>query len=263
MAEEMVQVSLDGLVRLQSAAGDFARQEIGRVTEAVIVELRSRPALGLFGDVAARHMWDEYCWTLQEGPFDDELNLGGVRLGSLSGNWDKTVRAFVSGEVEKLPKHALIFLSAHAFDEDGDSDENESLGSVWVDGIINTIMEEINAHASRRNLQLIGPHRADVIGSEIEGGGSVWSALSDRGEATDLISDHVDTMINADADLAAVAATLADAFLSAAREDVEGGMLADFFDRFADDIRQMLLEKDILPGLDDMRSQLIERLDKN
>lgn len=262
MTEEMVQVSLDGFVRLQAAAGEFARQEIDRVREAVIAELRSRPAAGLFSDVAARHMWDEYCWILQEGSLDDELNLGGLGLGSLSDNWDEPLGALVSGELEKLPEHALIFLSAYAFEGDCERDENESLGSIWVDGIANLVVENINDRASQRNLHLIGPHRADVIGSELEGGGSVWSALSDRGEATELIAGYVDMMIDPNADLAGVAAILADTFLSAAREEAEGGMLTDFIDRFAGDIRRLLIEKDILPGLDDMRNRLIERLDE-
>ena len=185
MAEEMVQVSLDGLARLQSAAVEFARPEMVRITEAVIASLEASPAIGFFGDVAARHMWDEYCWALQEGPF--------------SGNWDDTIRAFVSGEVEKLPKHALVFLTAHVFETGAVFDESGSLGSICVDGIVKVVLEEINGRASRRNLYLIGPHRADVIGGEIDGGGTVWAALSDRGEATDLIAGYADAMIDAKA----------------------------------------------------------------
>ena len=245
----MAQVSLDGLWRLQSAAGDFARPEMVRIADAVVVSLKDSPAIGFFGDVAARHMWDEYCWALQERPFSD--------------NWNSTIRAFVSDEVEKLPKYALIFLSDHAFEMSNDIDWSASLGSIWVDGIVDAVLEEIIGRASQRNLYLIGPHRADVIGGEIGAGGTVWAALSDRGEATNLIAGHVDTMINADADLVGVAATLADVFLRAAKDEVEGQMLADFFERFADDMRRLLIEKDILPTLHDIRSQLIARLDGN
>lgn len=86
MAEEMAEVNLDGLRRLQSAAEEFARPEVIRIAESVIGELQSRSAIGIHGQVAARHMWDEYCWTLQEDAFDDEG----------SSNWDEAVRAFVS-----------------------------------------------------------------------------------------------------------------------------------------------------------------------
>lgn len=56
MTEEVVPVSLDGLMRLQSATKDFARPEIVRVADVVISDLRSRAAVGCFGDVMARHM---------------------------------------------------------------------------------------------------------------------------------------------------------------------------------------------------------------
>jgi hypothetical protein len=179
MTEEMVQVSLEGLVRIQSAAKAFARAEIIRIAEVVVADLRCRRIVGFFDDVAARHMWDEYCWELQQGP----------------GNWADTLRALISGEVEKLPKHALIFLSLYAFEEDADSDEQELLGTIWLDGIVNTVADEIDRRARQRNLDLIGPHRGDLIGYEIEGFGMVWSALSERGEATDLIAGHVDTTL--------------------------------------------------------------------
>ena len=260
MTEEMVQVRLDGLVRLQSAAKDFARPEIIRIAEAVIADLRSRPAVGCFGDVAARHMWDEYCWARQAGSFDDDIGWDEVRLGSLSGNWDNTIRAFGSSEVEKLPQHALIFLSAYALKEDADSDEAGSFGSIWVDGIVDMVMKEINHRASQRNLDLIGPHHGDVIGYEIQGAGMVWSALSNRGEAMDLIASHADTMIDPDADLSGLAAELVEAFIAAANEDAEDSILAAFLDRFGNDVSSLLLEQDVLPSLDVMRGALIKRL---
>jgi hypothetical protein len=54
----------DGLARLQSAAADFAHAEIARIAQQVIDRLRSSPANGTFAEVAARHLWDEYCWAL-------------------------------------------------------------------------------------------------------------------------------------------------------------------------------------------------------
>jgi hypothetical protein len=261
MTDDLARVSIEGLRRLQSAAEDFARPEIIRIAGDVIEELRSRSAIGIFEQIAARHMWDEYCWIQQEGPFDDEEELCGVRIGSLSGNWDETVRAFVSGEVEKLPEYALIFLSAHVFSEDLDNDENEFLGDVYVDGIVNIVVEEINERASRRKLGLIGPNRADVIGHEIEGSGMVWSALSGRNEAMDVISSHVGALIDPDADLSALAAELVAAFIDAANEEAEDTFLAEFIAHFDNDIRSLLLEKDVLPTLEDMRAALIEQLD--
>ena len=227
----------------------------------MIADLRSSPAIGMFDEVAARHMWDEYCWTLQEGPFDKECAGEELQRGSLSGTWNDTVRALVNGELEKLPRYTLIFLSAHAFEISADIDEKGAVGSIWIDGIIEFVMKKINERASRRTLDLIGPQRGDVIGYEIEGIGMVWSALSDRDETIDIISGHTNTMIDPEANLAFLAAEMVEAFIAAANEEAEGNVLSAFLERFADDVRSLLLEKDCLPSLEYMRAALIERLD--
>lgn len=260
MTDDMTEVRLDGLVRLQSAAHDFAAAEAKRIVGTVIEDLRGRPAQGMFGDVAARHMWDEYCWSLQEGPFDDDIGWDDVRLGSLSGAFEGMVRAVIEGEIENLPRHVQVFLSAKAIEDDLDMDE-DALGSIWLDGMVALIVEGVNSKASRRNLDLIGPARGDVIGYEVEGSGTVWSALSDRGEAMDLVQSHVDEMIDPEGDLSELAAEMVDAYIAAAREEADGTTVTEFFDNFEDQIRDLLTDRDVLPALEDMRAGLLERLD--
>jgi hypothetical protein len=261
MAEEKIEVSIDGLSRLQSAARDFARAEIDHIVRAVIGELRSRPAEGVFGDVHAPHLWDEYCWGLQEGPFDDPTIIDDTNCGSISDAFDGLLQANILAEVEKLPKHGQIFLSTFAFEEDVDSDEEECLGCIWIDGIVKVVTEAVNERASRRNLDLIGPHRADAIRYEIEGTGFVWSVL-DRNVAMDLVSGHVDTMIDPDADLSPLAAEMVEAFLTAAREDEDRAVLLEFLKHFEEKIRSVIIENDILVSLEDMRGKLLKAWDK-
>ena len=261
MDRDIIRASRDGFARLQSAAEDFARAEIARIVGAVIDDLRSRPASDTFGDVAARHLWDEYCWSLQEGPFDDDMGWDDVRLGSLSGAFEDVVRASIQSEVDKLPRHALVFLSAQAFAEDTDSDEEESLGSIWIDGTVSLVLDEVNSRASRRNLDLIGPHRGDVIGYEVEGSGMVWSVLSDRGEVMDLIANHSDALIDPDSDLSDLAEEMVEAFMAAAAQDDEGAVFSVLLEYFEDDVRALLREKDVLSSLEDIRERLVEQLD--
>jgi uncharacterized protein (DUF2267 family) len=260
MGEEMTEVSLDGLVRLQSAANDFASAEAKRIVRAVIDDMRGRLAQGMFGEVAARHIWDEYCWSLQEGPFDDDMGWDDVQLGSMSGAFDGMVRAVIEGEIEKLPRHAQVFLSAKAIEDHPDSEE-DMFGSIWLDGMVDLIRDAVNSEASGRNLDLIGPDRGEVIGYEIEGSGVVWSALSERGEAMDLVTSYFDEMTKPDGDLSGLAEEMVDAFIAVAKEETDGTVISEFFDNFEDRIREMLTACDTLPSLEDMRAALLERLD--
>jgi hypothetical protein len=260
VTNEVIEVSLDGLIRLQSAVSEFARAELARIAGAVIHDLRSRPAEGTFDEVKARHLWDEYCWALQEGPFDDDMGWDDLRLGSLTGAFDDLARASIAGAVEGLPPYAKVFLSGLAFDEDEDPDQNESLGCIWIDGIANLILRQVNEQAGQRNLDLLGPHRGDVIGYEISGSGTVWSALSDMGEATDLIASHVNAMIDPDGDLAELADAMVDAYLATAEQEAEGAA-ADLLRHFDNQLRSLVLENDVLPSLRAIRTALLERLD--
>lgn len=260
MGEEMTLVG-EPTTRLKSAVSDFAQAEIIRIALAVIAELKTRQAIGIFGDVAARNLWDEYCWSLRAGPFDDDEYSGGGRLGSVSGNLDDIARSLADLEVVKLSGHALVLLSAHAFDERWDGDEDEAAGVIWGDGVVHLVMEEIDCLAARRNLDLVGPDRCDFVGYEIEGSGIVWSALSERGEAFDLITSHAEELLDPDGDLSELAGEMTAAFMEAAREETTGTSVAEFFDNFGERIAQMLTEDDVLPALSDARSILLERMD--
>ena len=126
---------------------------------------------------------------------------------------------------------------------------------------MNAVIEAVNERACRRNLDLIGPHREDAIGYEIEGTGFVWTVLSDRKEALDLIGAHADTMINPDTDLSQLAEEMVEAFIIAAREDEDGAIFLEFFKHFEDEFRSMIREKDVLPSLQIMRTKLLEAWD--
>ena len=174
MPDDDRKIDDDGLARLLSAAESAARSEFKRIVEATIADLQSQSPIGIFGDVAARHMWDEYCWTIQDGPYDDNF-LG---FGSLSENWNSTVKSFVSTKLEVLPDHLLVLLSLYASEQRSDGVDDYRIGCICLETIESVIMDEIARKASGRNLDLIGPHRGDAIGYEVSSEGLVGSALS-------------------------------------------------------------------------------------
>ena len=123
------------------------------------------------------------------------------------------------------------------------------------------VLDKVNTQASRRTLDLIGPHRGDVIGYEVEGSGMVWSVLSDRGETTDLVASHCDALLDPDDDLSDLAEEMVEAFIAAAAEDDEGAVFSVFLEHFEDEVRALVREKDVVPSLEDIRAGLLHRLD--
>jgi hypothetical protein len=260
MEEKKIEASNDGLSRLQSAARDFAHAEIDRIVPVVVGGLRMRLAEGVFGDVHSRHLWDEYCWSCQEGPYDDSMIIGDTNIGSISDAFDDILDGHIRAEVEKLPIHAQVFLSALAVEEDPDTDDEEFFGCIWIDGIVKLVTEAVNERAYGRNLDLIGPDRADVIGYEIQGAGFVWSVLDDT-EAMDLVRANVDAMFDPNADLVPLAEKMVEAFLAAARGDEEGFVFRGFLEHFGGKIRSMIMDDDVLVSLQEMRRKLLEAWD--
>ncbi len=261
MSKETLEVSMSGLARLTSAASDFASFEKVRIADAVIADLQSRPAIGIFDEIEARHMWDEYCWSLQEGPFDNNEFVGTMSVGTVSGNWKQTVESLVSGEVHKLPEYALVFLSAQAFKEDGNSDDAESVGNIWPGGVTDTIMAVIRNRALLRNLDLIGPHGGDLIGYSVEGSGIVWGALSECGEAIELVASHRSRLIAPDADLSGLALEMVNAFIAIAKAETDSSDFSQFLEKFEDQVRDLLIKNDVIPTLEAIRSRMLEQLD--
>lgn len=185
MSHNTIQVPSDDYDRFVDAARAAAKPELGKLVQATIAALREMDAVGMFGDVAARHLWDEYCWQLQEGPYDDD-DMG---FGSTSSNFEQVLDTVIAEALDALPRHALLFLSIYTRDDIGN--DPDSIGSISRDAIASAVLERVNQIASRRNLDFIGPDRGNVIPMEISLAGLAGEALSDAGESSDFLSEYV------------------------------------------------------------------------
>lgn len=261
MTDKAVEIDSDGFARLQSAIEAFAELEIVRLADLVIDNLRERPAIGIFSEIAARHMWDEYCWEIQEGPFDVDFGWDGMSLGTVSSNWGSTIRCVVGEAVERLPKYAQVFISAHVLEQESDDERDQFIGSIWIEGIVNAVMDEISSRASERFLDLIGPHRSDVIGYEISMSGIVHSALSERDEMGGILANYAEEMIDPGADLTKMATEMVEMFFEAVDDETESTFVAEFFQHFRKEVSALLTERDVRPALEDARRELVKRLD--
>jgi hypothetical protein len=178
----------------------------------------------------------------------------------MSDAFDGLLHDIILAEVEKLPNHAQVFLSALGFEQDIGRDKKDCLGCIWIDGIVNAISTSVNECASRRNLDFFGPHRSDTIRYEIEGVGFVWPLL-DREEAMNLVSEHVDAIVDPVGDLFPLAEEMVEAFLADAGEYEYVGVFLEFFKHFEGKLRSMIRDEDALPSLHEMRRKFLEAWD--
>ncbi|MBL0419732.1 hypothetical protein JI739_05150 [Ramlibacter sp. AW1] len=257
MTNDRTEIDPASVSRLTSAIEGISGPEVDLLVQRVINQLQSRSAVGIFGDVAARHLWDEYCWVLQEGPFDDDLS----GFGSLSENWDSTVRAIVTSQIDNLPRHLQVFLTVYASERGPAANEYE-LGTISVEAIESFVMDKMAEKASCRNLDLIGPHRGDVIGYVVSHTGLVCTAVANADLLSEILASHVDTLIIPEADLSAIAAEVIDAYMEVISSETDSSpALCEFLGHFADDIKTLLTQKDVLPALEDMQSEIFDHLD--
>lgn len=93
--------------------------------------------------------------------------------------------------------------------------------------------------------------------------GLAGEALSDAGESSDFLSEYVDQLLAGDADdIAHVSHALLERYMELLREDEDGLLLSSLHDRFENDIRTLVLEKDIRPAVEDAVGQLQCTLDE-
>lgn len=188
---DTIEIDTADYERFIAAASAAAEPELEKLVQTSIASLRDMDAVGLFGDTAARHLWDEYCWQLQEGPYDDD----DIGFGSTSRNFDEVLDTVITGALDELPKHTLLFLSIYTRNDAGDAKDPETIGGIRHDDIAAAVLERVEQAASRRNLDFIGPARCDVIPMEISLGGLIGEALSHTGETSDFLSEYVDQLL--------------------------------------------------------------------
>ena len=245
--------------RVLSAARAAALFQVEQIVKAVIAAMQKMDASGLFCEILARHAWDEYCWQLQEGPFDDD----DIGFGSTSKNFGVILETFIDAEIEKIPAPIKQLLVAYICEE-GQLCDGCGVCDCSLEDVKEFLLEQVNEIASRRSLGLIGPDRAQLISYEHALGGLVGEAFTESGEHSELLSLHADDlMMSASLAHKQVSAELLDHYmglLNVAAEDSEA--LTGLLSRFDAEIRDMVMEKELWPHVEELAGQLQESLDE-
>ena len=112
------------------ALDGFAEHEYQTVARKLRYTLRRCPPSYIYGeDFCPRHLWDEYCFEVREGP-----------TPQLEWSWDHTIQPHIAHRIDQLPSEVAVLLtiaSQWAFDDfehqDGAVKSDELLArGVWI-----------------------------------------------------------------------------------------------------------------------------------
>lgn len=267
--------------------GDFTRAQVKALALDVRARMAALPPGGVFPETLCRHVWDEYCWNLQEGPSDGAEWFGGRSFGSVAEALDELALTFVEAACAGLPEmERRILAAAHdvaAFptrrrrldddptewddaegyaalaeeEQEPEDDDAESLQNYLAD----LVMEQVSSLASGRSLALIGPDRGSELAMEVSWGRDwIPEALDDL--RYDLMERHADALIDADGDISdLVDETVGHLWLSLYAGAEADPVLSDFMASHENDLRE-IIERSVRGTVQDMRGEVAWHLDR-
>ena len=146
----MKEISEEWLAELEAthqAVRAFSRDEVSSLARKVIYRLQRFPASGVYGDdLGHRTLWDEFCYEVQEGPFEGGLDI------SPASAWEYMVREFVEAVQERIPNKLARLLSIYAVWELEEQLERSSGGAIWPEGIWLLIEADLKQRAAHRDM---------------------------------------------------------------------------------------------------------------
>lgn len=248
MTKNVVVVDFGGLEMLRAVAVSAGKVEMLKLVQSVVAELRTEAPYDLFADVLVRHLWDEFCWCQQEGPFMDNL--------------ESVIKSRITSALNKIDDQSLVCLTAFSQDEFGEVGEDGELevGVICANDIEDFAYQRIQEEAQRPEVNILGHNRADELGFHLTANGVVFSELSED-ELSSALADHFEDIINPDSDLSNLADTLSQTFLERIKEESDSFCLSALLTKFEPEFGKLIVKGDILSDLQDTRAALLEALD--
>jgi hypothetical protein len=210
--------------RVLDAAQRFADARFTALAAVIVDRMKETERTEIYGDVRNfRTLWDEYCYEIQEGPFD---NPGREMVGGpsdlMTAMWNPTVDSWIAGDLEAMPNPEVLLLRAVA---ERQSDEEEPSGPPFTkyDPLCRALRSLIDTQAAERSM------------AEIEEYGDHWRLTEDDRELVDRLRAAVRSLAvvaNSGCDLIAVgeAWQALDAILDAKTVEVNVELTLSFED---------------------------------
>jgi hypothetical protein len=242
----------------------FSEGLINRLVSDVRNRLAQLEPGGVFPQTICRHVWDEYCWSVQEGPFDTPEWFGGRNFGSVDDAMNDLIGTFVGAACADLgiqdrrllevardvlparPKRMRLIGLDDCDQVTTDAEENPEADHEQGDDeslehyLFEEVADRLSSLASRSNIALLGPDRAENLPYEISWpSGWISDALDDmRG---DLVQQHADALLGADDDASDLIDAITEEVWKVLVDNASDmNIVSDFFDDHEQEIRQLL-----------------------
>ena len=127
------------------ALSAFARLRMPVLARKIVYRLQRLPASGIFGDdYQFKTMWDEVCWNVQNGSYDDEIDDA----------IDEVFSRLIGNEIREMPQAELNLLALS--DPDFDPEMHDGTGN--PDYVSEEIIAAVSILAGARNLVRFEPN---------------------------------------------------------------------------------------------------------
>lgn len=236
----------DVVARLESVVATTGLLEFNKLVKRVTGDLKNRDPYNMLDDTLCRHLWDEYCCFYQATvDYGDE-------------DFDDLVQSFIDTILDEIGEHSLICMTAYCLEQlnSGFFGDEPEVGTIDTRFISHVCMSKIKRAAGARNLDLLGPERSAVIGAYVFSDSPAFHCFG-----SDLLAAHMSELIDPDGDLDFIADEVADCYLCDLSEQSDNSALDDFLDHYRDEITEMIKTREVIPALEDVRSELLAELD--
>lgn len=128
--------------KTQQAVYDYARAEIRSLARRAVHRLQRMEPSGIYGgDYRYKSLWAEYRHEVQEGPCEQ-----------LEAAWDDVLTKTLNEIADSIPRQTAVLLTILAAHDIDEHEGTDLIGSVWKEGIVRLLLEELADEAGGRAL---------------------------------------------------------------------------------------------------------------
>lgn len=239
---------------LKAAVSAFALEELDRLVDRCVRRLKELDASGVYGgDFLSQDLWDEYCYEIQFGPHEMPGFLDPATA------WAGIIHKIAADELQKCSAalRAIIVTKSAFRGQCGSGDPD----AVRDEEILAEVSDALARRAGRCDLDLLGVDRFEHLVEYLSQGGKsiCWEIVREicDDEGGSEWAYDIDTLLEPQGDLSALAEELAAAAIQDILSDVADESRAFFFlEEHSEPITKWLAQHDAFPFLSRVQARI-------